>query len=216
MEDQQNSPQLSVNNISMTEITPILETYGQQLETFQTSQTSFGTLTTDSRSINFPDTNQPLAQTVSYHNEFQPMSTQQRAAMAQAALINFFGDSGTISSIMHMVQPSQSQTLTEQSNQPTIDSEVMVSNNQQGMSLPISTHQTSYNNLPYTIPHIAHSRRTSTNTNTTTQQDYNRQSYRVPQYYSNPHSYSDRRRVRRQNTHNHHKERKHPRKDDRQ
>ena len=200
----------------MTQITPILGTYGQQLGTFQTSQTSFGTLTTDSRSIKFPDTNQPLAQTVSYHNEFQPMSTQQRAAIAQATLINFFGDSGTISSIMHMVQPSQSQTLTEQSNQPTIDSEVMVSNNQQGMSLPISTHQTSYNNSPYTIPHIAHSRRTSTNTNTTMQQDYNRQSYRVPQYYSDPHSYSDRRRVRRQNTHNHHKERKHPRKDDRQ
>ena len=176
------------------------------------SQT-FGTLTTDSRSINFPDTNQPLAQTVSYHNEVQTMSSQQRAAMAQAPLINFFGDSGTISSIMHTVQPSQSQTLTEQSNHSTIDSEVTVSNNQQGMSLPISTHQTSYNNSPYTIPH---SRRTSTNTNTTMQQDYNRQSYRVPQYYSSPHSYSDRRRVRRQNTHNHHKERKHPRKDDRQ
>ena len=48
------------------------------------------------------------------------------------------------------------------------------------------------------------------------QQDYSRQSYRVPHYYSNPHSYSDRRRVRRQNTHNHHKDRKHPRKDDRQ
>ena len=78
LQDQQNSPQLSDNNISMTEITPILETYGQQLETFQTSQT-FGTLTTDSRSITFPDTNQPWAQTVSYHNEFQPMSTQQRA-----------------------------------------------------------------------------------------------------------------------------------------
>ena len=58
----------------MTEITPILETYGQQLKTFQTSQT-FGTLSTDSRSINFPDTNQSLAQTVSYHNEFQPMSS---------------------------------------------------------------------------------------------------------------------------------------------
>ena len=40
----------------MTEITPILETYGQQLKTFQTSQTSFETLATDSRSINFPDT----------------------------------------------------------------------------------------------------------------------------------------------------------------
>ena len=33
-QDQQNSPQLSDNNISMTEITPILESYGQQLETF--------------------------------------------------------------------------------------------------------------------------------------------------------------------------------------
>ena len=153
---------------------------------------------TDSRVINFPDTNQPLAQTVSHHNEFQPMSSQQRAAMAQATLINFFGDSGTISSIMHMVQPSQTQTLTEQLHQP----ELNVSNNQQGMSLPTSTNQTSYNNSPYTIPHITHSRRTSTNTNTTTQQDYNRQSYRVPQYYSDPHSYSDRRRVRRQNTHN--------------
>ena len=127
--------------------------------------------------------------------------------MAQAALINFFGDSGTVSSIMHMVQLSQSQTLTEA---------ITCSNSQQGTSLPISTHQTSYNNSPYTIPHIPHSRRTSTNTNTTMQQDYNRQSYRVPQYYSNPHSYSDRRRVRRQNTHNLHKERKHPRKDDRQ
>ena len=61
----------------MTEIMPILETYEQQLETFQMSQT-FGTLTTDSRPINFSDTNQPLAQTVSYHNELQPMSTQQR------------------------------------------------------------------------------------------------------------------------------------------
>ena len=59
----------------MTEITPILETYEQQLETFQTSQT-FGTLTTDSTAINFSDANQPLAQTVSYHNEIQPMSTQ--------------------------------------------------------------------------------------------------------------------------------------------
>ena len=121
------------------------------------------------------------------------MSTHQRAAMAQVAPINFFGDSGTISSIMQMVQHSQSQTLTEQPNQLTIDSQVMVSNNQQGMALPISTHWNSYNNSPYTIPHISHSRRTSTNTNTTPQQDYNRQSYRVPQYYSNPHSYSDRR-----------------------
>ena len=88
----------------MTEITLVLETYEQQLETFQTSQT-FGTLTTDSTVTNFSDTNQPLAQTVSYNNELQPMSSQQRAAMAQATLINFFGESGTVSSIMNTVQP---------------------------------------------------------------------------------------------------------------
>ena len=87
------------------------------------------------------------------------MSSQQRAAMAHTALINFFGDSGTISSILQTVQPSQPQTLTEQSYQLTNDSEVMVSDNQQGMSLQISTqHQSSYNNsqnIPYTIPHVA-------------------------------------------------------------
>ena len=153
----------------MTEITPILETYGQQLETVQTSQTSSDTLDTDNQSIYFPDTPQPLAQTISYHNEFKPMSSQQRAAMAHAALINFFGDSGTISSILQTVQPSQPQTLTEQSHQHTNDSEVMVSDNQQGTSLQISTqHQSSYNNsqnIPYTIPLISHSRRTSTDTN---------------------------------------------------
>ena len=35
------------------------------------------------------------------------------------------------------------------------------------MSLPVSTHS-------YTIPHITHSRRTATNTNTTTQQNCNK------------------------------------------
>ena len=38
-QDQQNSSELSDNIISTTEITPILETYEQQLETFQMSQT---------------------------------------------------------------------------------------------------------------------------------------------------------------------------------
>ena len=87
-QDQQNSSELLDNNISMTEITPMLQTYEQQLETFQMSQT-FGTLTTDSRAVNFSETNQPLAQTVSYHNELQPMSTQQKAAMAQASSYKF-------------------------------------------------------------------------------------------------------------------------------
>ena len=185
------------NNISISEIRPILETYEQHLQTFQTSQT-FETLATDCRAVNFSDTNQPEAQTVSYHNERQPMSTQQKVAMAQAALINFFDESGTVTSIMNMVQPSHTQL----SNQP----ELSITENQQGASLPVSTH-------PYTISHITHSRQAATDT--TTQQNNNRQSYRVPQYYTDSHSYSDRRRVRRQKTHNHHKERKHSRKDDR-
>ena len=124
------------------------------------------------------------------------MGTQQKAAMAQAALINFFGESGTVTSIINTVQLSHTQTLTELSNQP----ELNISETQQGMSLAVSTHS-------YTIPHITHSRQRSTDT--TMQQNSNRQSYRVTQYYT------DRRRVRRQNTHNHHKERKHSRKDDR-
>ena len=114
------------------------------------------------------------------------MSSQQKAAMAHATLINFLGDSGTISSILQMVQPTQPQTLTEQAHQLTNDLQVMVSNNQQGMSLQTSTqHHSTYNNsqnIPYTIPHTSRSTRTSTNTNVTssstiTQQAYNRQSY---------------------------------------
>ena len=45
------------------------------------------------------------------------MNTQQKAAMAQAALINFFDESGTVTSIMNTVQPSHTQNLTELSDQ---------------------------------------------------------------------------------------------------
>ena len=90
--------------------------------------------------------------------------------MAQAALINFFGESGTVSSIMNTVQPSHTQTSTEQSNQP----ELNISENQQGTSLPVSTHS-------YTIQHITHSRRTASNTNTTTQQNCNK---KVTEYHN--------------------------------
>ena len=108
-QDQHISSELSNNNISTSEIRPIVETSEQQLQTFQSSQT-FETLATDS--------NQPLAQSASYHNETQPMNTQQKAGMAQAALIDFFGESGTVTSIMNTLQPSHTQTLTELSNQP--------------------------------------------------------------------------------------------------
>ena len=90
---QQNSSELSNKTSPMSEISPILETYEQQLQTFQLSQT-FETLDANC--------NQSLVQSTSYHYEPQPMTTQQRAAMAQATLVNFFGESGTVTSIMNI------------------------------------------------------------------------------------------------------------------
>ena len=188
---QQNSSELSDKTSPMSEISPILETYEQQLQTFQSSQT-FETLGANC--------NQPLVQPTPYHNEPQPMTTQQRAAMAQATLVNFFGESGTVTSIMNTVQPSHTQTLNELLDEQDLNV------SQQGRSLPVST-QT------YTIPRISHS--TQAATHTTMQQSTNRQSYRVPHYYTDSYSSSDTRRVRRHRMHNHHKERKHSRKDDR-
>ena len=94
----------------MMNIRLILETYGQkQLEPYQTFQTS-NTLDTDSRSIYFPDTLQPLALPIQYHNEFRPMSSQKRATITHAAVMSFFCDLGIISSILQMVHPTQQQT----------------------------------------------------------------------------------------------------------
>ena len=188
---QQNSSEVSDKTSPMSEISPILETYEQQLQTFQSSQT-FETLDANCT--------QPLVQPTAYHNESQPMTTHQRAAMAQAALVNFFGESGTVTSILNRVQPSHTQTLNE------VLEEQDLNISQQGRSLPVST-QT------YTIPRISQS--TQPATHTTTQQSTNRQSYRVPHYYTDSYSSSDTRRVRRHRTHNHHNERKHSRKDDR-
>ena len=97
---QQNSSEVSDKTSS--EISPILETYEQQLQTFQSSNT-FETLGTTS-------TPSPVQPTV-YHNVSQPMTTHQRAALAQATLVNFFGEAGTVTSILNRVQPSHTQTL---------------------------------------------------------------------------------------------------------
>ena len=190
-QDQQNSSELSDKTIPMSEISPILESYEKQLQTFQSSQT-FGTLDTNSKSS--------LVQPTSYHNEVQPMTTQQKVAMAQAALINFFGEAGTVTSILKSVQPSHTQTLTELSDEQDLNV------SQKGKSLPVSTSS-------YTIPRISHS--TQSTTQTATQQNTNRQSYKVPHYYTDPYSSSDTRIVRRHKSHHHHKDRKHPRKEDR-
>ena len=188
---QQNSSEVSDKTSSMSEISPILETYEQQLQTFQSSN-SFET--------SGPTSTQSPVQPTIFHNASQPMTTHQRAALAQAALVNFFGESGTVTSILNRVQPSHTQTLSEVSDEQDLDISL------QGRSLPVST-QT------YTIPRISQSAQPTTHT--TTQQNTNRQSYRVPHYYTDSYSSSDTRRVRRHRTHNHHKERKHSRKDDR-
>ena len=145
-QEQQNTSELSDKTIPMSEISPILETYEQQLQTFQSSKT-FETLGANC--------NQPLVQPTLYHNEVQPMSTQQKAAMAQVALINFFGESGTVTSIMNTVQPSHTQTLNELSDEHNLNV------SQQGRSLTVSTQS-------YTIPHISHSTQAATHTTTAT------------------------------------------------
>ena len=69
--------------------------------------------------------------------------------------------------------------------------------------------------IPHIQPHATTSTVTTATLTITIQQDYNRQSFRVPQYYTNSLSYPDssRRRRRRSNTHTQNKERKHKKKD---
>ena len=128
----------------MSEISPILETYEQQLQTFHSSKT-FETLGTNC-------TQPPVPPTI-YHNESQPMTTHQRAALAQATLVNFFGESGTVTSILNRVEPSHTQTLIEVSDEQDLNI------SQQGRSLPVST-QT------YTIPRISQSTQPTKHTTT--------------------------------------------------
>ena len=49
-------------------------------------------------------------QPIQHPTTFQQMSSQQRAALTNAALINFFGNAGTVSTIMQTVQQTQQQT----------------------------------------------------------------------------------------------------------
>ena len=176
-------------------------------------------------------------QPIQHPTTFQQMSSQQRAALTNAALINFFGNAGTVSTIMQTVQQTQQQTEqytlgtnlipTEQCQQllpvVAIDSEEDsgMSNSlditQQNNSLDITQQdnaqpeqQISHIQSPTSTP-------TSTITNstpTTTQSDYTRQSYRVPSYYVNSLSYVNSRRRRRTHTQTQNKERKHKKKDE--
>ena len=181
------------------------------------------------------------AQHIQHSTPFQQMSSQQRAALTNTALINFFGTSGTVSTIMQTVQQTQQQTEqytlgtnfipTEQSQQllPVVatDSEA-----DSGMSNSLditnqdNSQDTAQQNITQPTSQISHTQtptstltRTSTSTianstPTTTQTEYTRHSYRVPSYYVNSLSYVNSRRRRRTHTQTQNKERKHKMNDD--
>ena len=87
-----------------------LQGHSQFLETFST--------TSEPLLINIQDidisTVQPMniqqLQPIQHPTTFQQMSSQQRAALTNAALINFFANAGTVSTIMQTVQQTQQQT----------------------------------------------------------------------------------------------------------
>ena len=231
-------PESPVIDFTQQEDFPLdfLQQNTQSLETFSTSEPLL---------INIQDidisTVQPMnieqAQHIQHPTPFQQMSSQQRAALTNAASINFFGTSGTVSTIMQTVQETQQQTEqytlgtnfipTEQSPQllPVVATD---SEEDSGMSnsLDITNQDNSLNtvqqNITQPTPQISHtqtptSTRTSTITNstpTTTQSDYTRHSYRVPSYYANSLSYVNSRRRRRMHTQTQNKERKHKMNDD--
>ena len=149
-------------------------------------------------------------------------ASQHRAAMAQAALINFFSrfrhhqqyyaNSSTIT-ITDLDWATKSTYKWFWGNSFKTISKVCLCQFLHNIKIL-------YNNSPYTISiHITLKKNIHKYQYYNAQKDYNKtklQSTTIILQSSNPHSYSDRRRVRRQNTHNHHKDRKHPRKDDRQ
>ena len=233
-------PESPVIDLTQQENFPLdfLQQNTQSLETFSTSEPLL---------INIQDidisTVQPMnieqVQHIQHPTPFQQMSSQQRAALTNAALINFFGTSGTVSTIMQTVQQTQQQTEqytlgtnfipTEQSQQllPVVATE---SEENSGMSNSLditnqdNSQDTAQQNITQPTSQISHIQTptstlasTSTianSTPTTTQSDYTRQSYRVPSYYVNSLSYVNSRRRRRTHIQTQNTERKHKMNDD--
>ena len=233
-------PESPVIDLTQQENFPLdfLQQNTQSLETFSTSEPLL---------INIQDidisTVQPMnieqPQQIQHPTAFQQMSSQQRAALTNAALINFFGTSGTVSTIMQTVQQTQQQTEqytlgtnfipTEQHQQllPVVatDSE---ENSGMSNSLDITnqdnSQDTTQQNITQPTSQISHTQTptsTSTSTSTianptptTTQSEYTRHSYRVPSYYANSLSYINSRRRRRMHTQTQNKDRKHKMNDD--
>ena len=231
-------PESPVIDLTQQENFPLdfLQQNTQSLETFSTSEPLL---------INIQDidtsTVQPMnieqAQYIQHPTPFQQMSSQQKAALTNAALINFFGTSGTVSTIMQTVQQTQQQTEqytldtnfipTEQCQQllPVVATD---SEDNSGTSNSLdntnqdNSQDTTQQNITQPTSQISHTQTptstpTSTSTianSTPTYSDYTRHSYRVPSYYANSLSYVNSRRRRRTHTQTQNKERTHKMNDD--
>ena len=214
-----------------------LQEHSQSLETFST--------TSEPLLINIQDidisTVQPMniqqPQPIQHPTTFQQMSSQQRATITNTALINFFGNASTVSTIMQTVQQTQQQTeqhnlginindthliSTEQCQQLSHNPPVVGTDSEEEPDTFNSLGMTQQNNtqteqqISHIQPPISTSTSTSTVTNSTlinTQLDYTRHSYRVPSYYANSLSYINSRRRRQMHTQTQN-ERKHKKKDD--
>ena len=248
--DKQDKPKVTTNTIIRPE-SPMIDLTQQETIPFnflQEPSQSLETFSTTSEPllINIQDidisTVQPMniqqLQPIQHPTTFQQMSSQQRAALTNAALINFFGNASTVSTIMQTVQQTQQQTeqhtlgintddthliSTEQCQQLSHNPPVVGTHSEEEPGTFNSLDITQQNNtqteqqISHIQPSISTSTFTSTVTNstlTTTQLDYTRQSYRVPSYYANSLSYINSRRRRRMHTQTQNKERKHKKKDD--
>ena len=219
-------PESPVIDLTQQENFPLdfLQQNTQSLETFSTSEPLL---------INIQDidtsTVQPMnieqVQYIQHPTPFQQMSSQQKAALTNAALINFFGTSGTVSTIMQTVQQTQQQTeqytlgtnfIPTEQYQQLLPVVVTDSEENSGMSNSLditnqdNSQDTTQKNITQPTSQISHTQTptsilTSTSTianstPTTTQSEYTRHSYRVPSYYANSLSYVNSRRRRRTHT----------------
>ena len=119
--DKQNKSKVTTNTITRPE-SPVIDLTQQETIPFNFLQEPSQSLETFSTSvpllINIQDidisTVQPMniqqPQPIQHPTTFQQMSSQQRAALTNAALINFFGNTSTVSTIMQTVQQTQQQT----------------------------------------------------------------------------------------------------------
>ena len=210
--DKQNKSKVTTNTITRPE-SPVIDLTQQETIPFDFLQEPSQSLETFSTSepllINIQDidisTVQPIniqqPHPIQHPTTFQQMSSQQRAALTNAALINFFGNVGTVSTIMQTVQQTQQteQYTLDTNSTPTEHCQQLLpvvvtdSKEESGMcnSLDITQHQdnlldiTQQNTtqpeqqISHIQPPTSISTPTSTITNstpTTTQSDYTRQS----------------------------------------